>query len=151
MIELFKMSEEDYTRTVGNANPVCSSGRSTGTPATRHGKIYKESLCFNKPLLLGPANIGGVGKNRKPYKSYWRLRKEARSKNKEDFENGKNTPSTDMMRKFGIKIGDNKFQKYEGRGTVPVEWVQKEGQGQAYRPKKGSYDYGYIYNESVEE
>ena len=58
MIELFKMSEEDYTRTVGNANPVCSSGRSTGTPATRHGKIYKESLCFNKPLLLGPANIG---------------------------------------------------------------------------------------------
>ena len=61
MIELFKMSEEENTRTVGNANPVCSSGRSTGTPGTRHGKIYKESLRFSKPLLLGTKNIGGVG------------------------------------------------------------------------------------------
>tara|TARA_B100001093_G_scaffold520494_1_gene616793 strand:- start:16434 stop:16865 length:432 start_codon:yes stop_codon:yes gene_type:complete len=143
------MSEEENTRTVGNANPVCSSGRSTGTPGTRHGKIYKESLRFSKPLLLGTANIGGVGKNRKPYKSYWRLRKEARSKNKEDFENGKNTPSTDMMRKFGIKVGNNKFQKYEGKGTVQVEWVRKNDA--AYRPKKGSYDYGFTYTDTVEE
>ena len=149
MIELFKMSEEENTRTVGNANPVCSSGRSTGTPATRHGKIYKESLRFSKPLLLGPANIGGVGKNRKPYKSYWRKRKDARKQNKFDFENGKNTPSTDMMRKFGIKVGDNKFQKYEGKGTVEVEWVRKHDA--AYRPKRGSYDYGFTYSDSVEE
>ena len=149
MIELFKMSEEENTRTVGNANPVCSSGRSTGTPATRHGKIYKESLRFSKPLLLGPANIGGVGKNRKPYKSYWRKRKDARKQNKLDFENGKNTPSTDMMRKFGIKVGDNKFQKYEGKGTVEVEWVRKHDA--AYRPKRGSYDYGFTYNEPVED
>ena len=144
MIELFKMSEEEVTRTVGNANPVCSSGRSKGTPATRHGKIYKESLRFEKPLLLGTKNIDGRAKNRKPYKSYWRLRKEARSRNKKDFENGKNTPSTDMMRKFGIKVGVNKFQKYEGKGTVEAEWIEKDG---ALRPKRGSYDYGFSYNE----
>ena len=144
MIELFKMSEEENTRTVGNANPVCSSGRSTGTPATRHGKIYKESLRFEKPLLLGTKNIDGRAKNRKPYKSYWRLRKEARYKNKEDFENGKNTPSTDMIRKFGIKVGNTKFQKYEGKGTVEAEWIEKDG---AFRPKRGSYDYGFSYNE----
>ena len=143
------MSEEENIRVAGNANPSCSSGRSTGTPATRHGKIYKESLRFSKPLLLGPANIGGVGKNRKPYKSYWRKRKDARKQNKLDFENGKNTPSTDMMRKFGIKVGDNKFQKYEGKGTVEVEWVRKHDA--AYRPKRGSYDYGFTYTESVEE
>ena len=143
------MSEEENTRVAGNANPTCSSGRSKGTPATRHGKIYKESLRFSKPLLLGPANIGGVGKNRKPYKSYWRKRKDARKQNKLDFENGKNTPSTDMMRKFGIKVGDNKFQKYEGKGTVEVEWVRKHDA--AYRPKRGSYDYGFTYSDSVEE
>ena len=143
------MSEQENTRIVGDANPVCSSGRSTGTPATRNNKIYKESLRFSKPLLLGTANIGGVGKNRKPYKSYWRLRKDARRRNKEDFENGKNTPSTDMMRKFAIKVGNNRFQKYEGKGTVEVEWVQLNG-AQAYRPKRGSYDYGFTYNEVSE-
>lgn len=148
MIELFKMSEEEITRTAGNANPVCSSGRSKGTPATRHGKIYKESLRFEKPLLLGTKNIDGRAKNRKPYKSYWRLRKDARKQNKFDFENGKNTPSTDMMRQFGIKVGNNKFQKYEGKGTVEAEWIQKDG---AFRPKRGSYDYGFSYNDNVEE
>ena len=139
--------EDDYGL-VGDAREECSSGRSKGTPATRPNKIYKESLRFRKPILLGPANKDGVPKKRTPYKSYWRLRKEARSKNKDDFENGKNTPSTDMMRKFGIKVGNNKFQKYEGRGTVKVEWTQKDGQ--AYRPKRGSYDYGFTYNNSEE-
>jgi hypothetical protein len=141
------MSEEENTRTVGDANPVCSSGRSTGTPATRHGKNYRGSLLYQKPILLGTKNIDGRSKHRKPYKSYWRLRKEARSRNKKNFENGKNTPSTDMMRKFGIKVDKPRFQKYEGRGTVKAEWIEKDG---AFRPKRGSYDYGFSYNDGEE-
>ena len=132
--------EDDYGL-VGDAREECSSGRSKGTPATRPTAIYKESLRFRRPMLLGTANKDGRPKNRTPYKSHWRLRKDARRKNKEDFENGKNTPSTDMMRKFGIKVGNNKYQKYEGKGTLEVEWVQKDGQ--AYHPKSGSYDFGF--------
>ncbi len=149
MMYLFKMSEEENTRVAGNANPSCSSGRSRGTPATRHNKIYKESLRFSKPLLLGPANIGGVGKNRKPYKSYWRKRKDARRQNKLDFQANKNTPSTDMMRKFNIKVNKPEYKKYEGKGSVEVEWIRKHDA--AYRPKRGSYDYGISYTETTEE
>lgn len=125
--------EDDYGL-VGNANAVCSTGRSSGTPATRPTGIYKESLRFRRPQLLGTSNINGRSKNRKPYKSYWRKRKDARLQNKLDFENGKNTPSTEMIREFGIKVNRPKFQKYEGKGTVEVEWVQKDGQ--AYHPKR---------------
>jgi hypothetical protein len=146
MKRIFKMSEEENTRTVGNANPICSSGRSTGTPGTRPGKIYRGSLLYQKPILLGTKNIDGRSKNRKPYKSYWRLRKEARAKNKKAFKNSKNTPSTDMMRKFGIKVDKPQFQEYEGKGTVGVEWVRKN-EDQAYRPKRGSYNYGVSYND----
>ena len=137
------MSEEDNTRTVGNANPVCSSGRSTGTPATRPVKIYKESLHFSRPVLLGTSNIKGMSKNRKPYKSRWRQRKDRRHKNKTDFEKGRNTPSTEMMRAYGIKVSKPQFQKYEGKGTIEVEWERKN-EDQAYRTKKGSYNYRYI-------
>ena len=142
------MNLEDAEGTVGDAGEICSSGRSKGTPATRHNKIYKESLRFQKPLLLGTKNINGSAKNRKPYKSYWRKRKDARKQNKLDFENGKNTPSTDMIRKFGIKVNNSRYQKYEGKGSIEVEWVRKnEG---AFRPKRGSYDYGFTYNENTE-
>ena len=141
------MSEEDSTRIVGNANPVCSSGRSTGTPATRHTKIYKESLRFEKPVLLGTANIDGRPKNRKPYKSHWRKRKDARRKNKIDFENGVNTPSTEMMRKYGIKVSKPKYEKYKGKGTIECEWVERYETG-GLKPKRGPYNYGYtIVNE----
>ncbi|MDB4349802.1 hypothetical protein OAA99_02475 [Omnitrophica bacterium] len=125
--------EDDYGL-VGDAREECSSGRSKGTPGTRPDKIYKESLRFRRPMLLGTANKDGRPKERVPYKSHWRLRKDARRKNKEDFENGKTTPSTDMIKKFGIKVGMPEIQEYEGRGTVEVEWEQKYGQ--AYRPKR---------------
>lgn len=136
------MSEEDSYRTVGDANEECSSGVSTGTPATRPTGIYKESLRFRRPQLLGTANIDGRVKHRKPYKSYWRKRKDTRRQNKRDFENGKNTPATEMMREFSIKVNRPKFQKYEGRGTVECEWVKKGDMGR-YVPKNGPYDYGY--------
>ena len=61
--------EDDYG-SVGDAREECSSGRSKGTPATRPTKIYKESLKYRRPMLLGTANIDGRPKNRKPYKIY---------------------------------------------------------------------------------
>ena len=76
--------EDDYG-SVGDAREECSSGRSKGTPATRPTGIYKESLRFRRPMLLGTANKDGRPKDRKPYKSHWRLRKDARRKNKKDF------------------------------------------------------------------
>jgi len=144
--------EDDYGL-VGDANEVCSSGRSSGTPATRPTGIYKENLRFRRPQLLGTSSINCRVKNRKQYKSYWRKRKDTRRQNKLDFKNGKNTPSTEMMREFGIKVNRPKFQKYEGKGTIADEWVQRVyssdnqgnmGTGMCLMSKRGGYKYDYV-------
>jgi hypothetical protein len=134
--------EDDYGL-VGDANEVCSSGRSSGTPATRPTGIYKENLRFRIPQLLGTSSINCRVKNRKQYKSYWRKRKDTRRQNKLDFKNGKHTPSTEMMREFGINVNRPKFQKYEGKGTIADEWVQR-GTGMCLMSKRGVYKYDYV-------
>jgi hypothetical protein len=53
---------------------------------------------------------------REPYKSKWRRRKEARNANKDDLENGKETPATTMMMKRNIT---GKKAEY----TNPVEEI----------------------------
>ena len=106
------MSEEEgEVRRPGNANPICSSGRSTGTPATRISRSDWRSEKFDAPKLLGPKNYDGSSRMRKQYKSFWRLRKEKRRKNLEDLRNNKDTPATKMMKERGITGEKYQFKK----------------------------------------
>ena len=146
--------EDDYGL-VGDANDECSTGRSTGTPATRPTKISYKYSCveWTRPTLLGTSNIDGRSKNRKPYKSYWRKRKDTRRINKRNLEKGKETPATKMMRECGITGKRPKYKKYEGRGTIKDEWVQRiypnDRHGDAatakgLMSKRGGYHYDYV-------
>jgi hypothetical protein len=146
--------EDDY-RSVGNANDVCSTGRSAGTPATRPTKTNYKDHCsrWTRPVLLGTSNIDGRSKNRKQYKSYWRKRKDTRRRNKRNLEKGKDTPATIMMRECGITGQIPKYKEYEGRGTIEDEWVQRfypndrngdVSTAKGLMSKRGGYHYDYV-------
>jgi len=152
------MSREDrYTDDygIGDANDECSSGRSCGTPATRPSKIFWRCQIYENPHLYGTENIKGKKKSNKSRvrKSRWRQRKDIRLQNKLDLENGKTTSSVQMMKKHGITGKRLKYKKYEGRGTIEDEWVQrtykKDNNGNistafCLMSKRGPYKYSYV-------
>ena len=61
------------------------------------------------------------------------------------------TPAVTMMKKNNINVlNKNRYEKWEPTETVEVEWVERKGGG-GLMPKRGSYDYGFVYNEVEEE
>jgi len=132
------MSDETDYGKPGKASDVCASGRSAGTPATRPERYHWKSDWGDR--VWGDE-----------YESIWRERKEVRKQNKIDFENGKDTPAVRMMKKNNINVlNKNIYEKWEPTETVEVEWVERKGGG-GLMPKRGSYDYGFVYNEVEEE
>ena len=128
--------ETDYGKP-GKAGNVCSSGRSAGTPATRHDRHHWK--------VDWGDNVWGD-----EYQSIWRERKEVRRENRIDFENGKETPAVEMMKKHKINVlNKNRYEKWEPTESVEVEWVERKGGG--LMPKRGSYDYGFTYDEIEDE
>ena len=132
------MSDDDYPDygKIGNAGAVCSSGRSKGTPGTRPVRHHwTTDRCDRK---WGDE-----------YESPWRERKEVRKENRLDYEAGRDTEAVKMMKKNNIKVGKTRWEKWEPTETVENEWVLRKG-GQGLMPKRGSYDYGFTY-ENAEE
>jgi len=131
------MSDESDYGKPGKAGDVCSSGRSAGTPATRPFRYHWKSD-------FGDRVWGDE------YMSIWRERKEVRRENRIDFENGNETASVKMMKKNKINVlNKNRYEKWEPTESVEVEWIERKGGG--LMPKRGSYDYGFRYDEVEDE
>tara|TARA_B110000008_G_scaffold45138_1_gene43119 strand:+ start:4965 stop:5495 length:531 start_codon:yes stop_codon:yes gene_type:complete len=87
---------------------------------------------------------------REPYKSKWRKRKDRRYQNKLNLENGKETPATEMMKKYKItgkktlhKRKEEKPKKPEHKDTDHQYLVLKNGHWVVN--KYSSYDCRNLY------
>ena len=128
------MSDEDSRNKVGNAGSICCSGRHKGSKATRMLSHHWTTDKYNK---------------KSDYVSRWRERKNVRRQNRLDYEAGKDTPATQMMKERNIKFKKIK-NKWEPTETIENKWVKRKtitGTTEGLMPKNGSYKYYYVENQ----
>ena len=83
------------------------------------------------------------------YVSRWRERKDVRRQNRLDYEAGKDTPATRMMRERNIKFKKIKT-KWEPTETIENKWVKRitnTGTTEGLMPANGSFNYSSSSNE----
>ena len=75
--------------------------------------------------------------------------KNVRRQNRLDYEAGKDTPATQMMKERNIKFKKIK-NKWEPTETIENKWVKRKtitGTTEGLMPKNGSYKYYYVENQ----
>ena len=131
------MSDEDNRNKVGNAGEACRSGRHKGSMATRMDRHHWVTDKYDK---------------KSDYVSRWRERKNVRRQNRLDYEAGKDTPATQMMKERNIKFKKIR-NKWKPTETIENKWVKRKtntGTTEGLMPESGSYKY-YSYVETQDE
>ena len=122
------MSDEDNRNKVGDAGEVCRSGRHKGSKATRMDRHHWATDICDKES---------------DYVSRWRERKNVRRQNRLDYEAGKDTPATQMMKERNIKFKKIR-NKWKPTETIENKWVKRKtntGTTEGLMPSNGSFNY----------